>query len=216
MGIGQFTSSTRPAMGIRAIAVDLGGVLLLSNPGRDMGWAAKELGLSVEVVRQEIWKGADVEAANRGQITAEEYFARSATRLGVSADRVGAVVEALFAGVLNEPMVNWLASRRSSLRIAAFTNNWSFADRILANHRVSHMFDTVVNSADVGCCKPDPCMFAALLARLDLKADEIVVVDDQQANIDAANILGFHGVRYEDMGSLIRAVDSLLGSPGVA
>ena len=213
MDISRLDMQSKPAMGIRAIAVDLGGVLLLSNPDRDIRWAAKELGLSVEEVRRVLWKGEDVEAANRGHITAEEYFARAAPRLGVPASHVGMIVEALFAGVLNEPMVNWLANQRSSVRISAFTNNWSFVDRILENHHVLNLFDTVVNSADVGCCKPSPCIYDALLARLDIKADEIVVVDDQQVNIDAANAIGFHGVLYEDMERLIRAVESL-GSQG--
>ena len=73
----------------------------------------KELGLSVDTLRRGLWKGTDVEAANRGQITAEEYFTRSVPRLGVSANRIGMVIETLFAGVLNEPMLEWVTSRRS-------------------------------------------------------------------------------------------------------
>jgi putative hydrolase of the HAD superfamily len=196
-------------MGIRALAVDLGGVLLLSNPDRDIRWAAKELGLSVEEVRRALWKGEDVEAANRGRISAEEYFARAAPRLGVTAGRVGEIIEALFAGVPNGPLVDWLAGRRPGVRIAAFTNNWSFAGRILEHHHVMNLFDAVVNSADVGCCKPSPGIYDALSARLDLLAGEIAVIDDQGANIDAANAMGFRGVLYEDMELLVRAVEAL-------
>jgi HAD superfamily hydrolase (TIGR01509 family) len=76
------------------------------------------------------------------------------------------------------------------------------------------LFDTVVNSADVGCCKPSPCMYETLLARLDKKANEIAIVDDQQDNIDAANLLGFHGVLYEDMERFSRAIESL-GMQGI-
>jgi hypothetical protein len=93
-------------MKIKAIAMDLGGVLLLSNPDRDIRWAAKKLGLSVDETRRALWKGEDVEAANRGHITAEEYFERTAPRLGVPSSQVGMIIEMLFAGVLNEPMVN--------------------------------------------------------------------------------------------------------------
>ena len=111
----------KPIMGIRALAVDFGGVLLLSNPDRAIRCAAKVLGLSVEEVRRALWKGEDVEAANRGRISAEEYFERAAPRLGVPARRAGEIIEALFAGVPNGPLVNWLAGRRPGVRIAAFT-----------------------------------------------------------------------------------------------
>jgi hypothetical protein len=79
-------------MGIRVVAIDLGGVLLLPDPRHDMRWRAEALGLSIDAVQKVLWDDADVEAANRGQITAEEFFSRSAARLGVPAGRIGKVI----------------------------------------------------------------------------------------------------------------------------
>jgi hypothetical protein len=39
----SYRVAKKPIMKIRAIAVDLGGVLFLSDPSHDMSWAAKEL-----------------------------------------------------------------------------------------------------------------------------------------------------------------------------
>ena len=197
-------------MAIQALAVDLGGVMFLPDPSLDQAWVAKQLQLPTEVVQRDLWYSTDVEAANRGQITAEEYASRAAYRLGIPANRVLAVVEKLFAGLLNRPLASWLAGLPPQLRIVAFTNNWSFAERILNSHRIHGLFEQVVNSAETGCCKPEPCMYIALLERLGLQAGEVVVLDDQRANIGAAEALGFLAVEYTTLEACVLAIETVV------
>jgi putative hydrolase of the HAD superfamily len=120
------------------------------------------------------------------------------------------VIETIFAGSLNRPLVDWLAGLRPGLRIAAFTNNWSFAGRILRRHQLYDTFDLVVNSAEVGCCKPEPEIYTALLERLGLLADEVVVVDDHPDNIAAAEALGFPAVQYTTLDDCISGIKKIL------
>jgi putative hydrolase of the HAD superfamily len=197
-------------MAIRALAVDLGGVMLLPDPSLDQAWVARQLQLPTKVVQRDLWYGIDVEAANRGQITAEEYARRAAHRLGIPANRVLAVVEKLFTGSLNRPLALWLAGLRPQLRIVAFTNNWSFAGRILSSHRIHGLFDQIVNSAETGCCKPEPGMYMALLKKLGLRADQVMVLDDQRANIEAAEALGFLAVEYTTLEACVLAFETVV------
>lgn len=45
--------------------------------------------------------------------------------------------------------------------------------------------------------KPDPAIFRTLLDRYDLRAEDCVFIDDSAVNVEAANALGFHAVRFE-------------------
>jgi putative hydrolase of the HAD superfamily len=94
--------------------------------------------------------------------------------------------------------------------LAAFTNNWSFLNRILAFHGLSDVFDIVVNSADVGSCKPDTGLYSTLLTMPNLQPCEVIIVDDRQQNIDVAQMLGFRGIRHINNGEVIEAMESLL------
>ena len=181
----------------RVLAVDLGGVMFLPVTDGDP-WTVlgDRLGLSPELARGALWHSDDIEAANVGRISAEEYASRAAVRLGVTGAAVLDAIEHVYAGRLNEPLVAWLRTIAPATTIAAVTNNWSFLDRLLARHRITDLFDIVINSADVGCRKPSVEFFEILLERLGCRADEVLFVDDDAANVDAAGSLGLRTLLF--------------------
>ncbi|MDP2258183.1 MAG: HAD family phosphatase [Caulobacter sp.] len=61
--------------------------------------------------------------------------------------------------------------------------------------------DTIV-SGDERLVKPDPALYAVVLARTGLEPADLLFVDDSAANIDAARALGFHVHRFEDPAAL--------------
>ena len=65
----------------RVLAVDLGGVVFLPETDGDP-WAAlgERLGVPPALVRSALWHSEDVEAANVGRLSAEDYAARAAER----------------------------------------------------------------------------------------------------------------------------------------
>jgi putative hydrolase of the HAD superfamily len=58
------------------------------------------------------------------------------------------------------------------------------------------MFDAVVISAEVGMRKPEPRIFLHAVGLLGLDPQECVFIDDIQANITAAEQLGFTGILH--------------------
>lgn len=60
-----------------------------------------------------------------------------------------------------------------------------------------HFADTIV-SGDEKLIKPDPAIYAVVLARTGLEPQDLLFVDDSAANIEAARALGFHVHRFED------------------
>ncbi|MBV9560081.1 MAG: HAD family phosphatase [Bradyrhizobium sp.] len=59
-------------------------------------------------------------------------------------------------------------------------------------------FDELVLSGDVGCVKPDPEIFELLLARRKLDPAACVFIDDNAANIETAQRLGFVTIHYTE------------------
>ena len=57
--------------------------------------------------------------------------------------------------------------------------------------------DGGVISYEVKIVKPEPGIYEALLEKYNLKAEECVFLDDRADNVEAAKLLGFHGIVVE-------------------
>jgi epoxide hydrolase-like predicted phosphatase len=93
------------------------------------------------------------------------------------------------------------------------TNNIrEFRDRWRELMDFDSLFDTVVDSHEVGLRKPDRAIYELTLGRLGSVAQESAFLDDVQSNVDAASRLGMHGVLVEnDQSSAIETVRMLTG-----
>jgi 2-haloacid dehalogenase len=78
-------------------------------------------------------------------------------------------------------------------------SNWSAETFPAARSRFPFLdwFDGVVISGDLGICKPDPAIYADLVARYRLVAARTVFIDDAETNVAVANRLGMIGLRFE-------------------
>jgi putative hydrolase of the HAD superfamily len=60
----------------------------------------------------------------------------------------------------------------------------------------AELFDQTFYSYELGVAKPDPAYFAAILDRLDVPAGEVLFVDDNGANVEAARSVGLRAERW--------------------
>ncbi|MGH3588236.1 MAG: HAD-IA family hydrolase [Pseudonocardia sp.] len=65
-------------------------------------------------------------------------------------------------------------------------------------------------SHEVGLAKPDPRIYKLTCDRLDVQPDEIVFLDDVEANVEAARQLGWRAVLHEETRASIRAINEIL------
>ena len=70
-------------------------------------------------------------------------------------------------------------------------------------------FKGIVISGEVGIAKPDPRIFQVLLAQVDRPAGECLLIDDSQANIAAAQALGFQTIHFHGPAQLARELAKL-------
>jgi putative hydrolase of the HAD superfamily len=209
--MGNMRIDSNTALPIRAVIVDIGGVLFLGPPWVDFRarWA-RRLGITPEWLDAHIWYGPEIEAANIGQLTAEDYYQRCACRLGCDPVEVGTMIAEVFSGErLNDELVRYIRTLKQRVRVAALTNTWSFGRELIARRGIGDLFDLVVSSSEEGVKKPYPRIYEITCERLGVVPAEAVFVDDTAENVEAARALGMRGILFCSTEQTIAALGAL-------
>jgi HAD superfamily hydrolase (TIGR01509 family) len=101
----------------------------------------------------------------------------------------------MFAGSrLDEAMLRLLRRLHAGgIPTGLLSNSWGGG---YPTELFGEMFDAVVISAEVGMRKPEPRIFLHAAGLLGLDPQECVFIDDIQANITAAEQVGFTGILH--------------------
>ncbi|MER6993973.1 HAD family phosphatase [Saccharopolyspora hirsuta] len=199
MGSGD---ATRP---VRAVVFDYGGVLTTSSRAALHAWMDQE-GIRPETFSAAIkeWlsrtapPGTPIHRLETGELSAEEFNRTLAQRLRtldggpVAPD---GLLQRMFARMVSEPAMLDLvrALRAGGVRTALLSNSWG---NDYPWDLLDGLFDVAVISADVRLRKPDPRIYRLVLDRLDLPAEQAVLVDDGAPNVEAAERLGMRAVLH--------------------
>jgi putative hydrolase of the HAD superfamily len=111
-----------------------------------------------------------------------------------------------------DPLIaDWIRSLRKRVRIAFCSNTWSDDRRELnAWFGLQALADVMVLSGEEGISKPDPRIYQVTLDRLDLAAQDTVLVDDRSENVEAAVLIGMHGVVRQATDQMMHDVEELV------
>jgi len=96
--------------------------------------------------------------------------------------------------ILSDDLIERLAER-SDLWVVSNTNKLHF-DHILETYGFLRHFRGYVLSHEVGALKPDRRIFEEALRRAAAPIEEVLFVDDQVANVEAAQALGIAAFRF--------------------
>ena len=186
-------------MPLKALMVDVDGVVIIPRPG---GWAANmgtDLGLSVTTLQAHFFKPHWDDVAN-GRAGLHD---RLAPVLAQHAPHLTsqALADYWFANDAqpDHALLAELAELRATgvqLHLATVQEHERAAylwDRL----GLRDGFDAIHHSAAVGCGKPDPAYFAAVEARTGFAPADVVLIDDRAANVEAARAAGWGGVLWD-------------------
>ena len=113
----------------------------------------------------------------------------------------------------NPPMIELMRELRAAgHRMALLTNNvreWEPLWRAMLP--VDEIFETVVDSAFVGCRKPDPEIYGITLERIGLEAADCLFIDDVPDNCATARELGMAAVHFQHNDQAISEIRSAIG-----
>ncbi|MGN6253545.1 MAG: HAD family hydrolase [Solirubrobacterales bacterium] len=112
----------------------------------------------------------------------------------------------------NEPMIELMRELRASgLTMALLTNNvreWEPLWRSMLP--IDEIFETVVDSAFVGCRKPEARIYELTLERIGMPAEACLFVDDVGVNCEGAEAAGMSAVHFRDNEQATAAIRAAL------
>ena len=100
-------------------------------------------------------------------------------------------------------MYELLQALPPELRVGMLSNNFPVIWDYLRAEGSFERFDAVVFSNEVGAVKPQRKAFEIAIERMELPAGEILFVDDNPHNIQAAEGLGFQTHLFTDVEKLL-------------
>ncbi len=83
-------------------------------------------------------------------------------------------------------------------------SNWSAETYPIAEERFDFLswFDGKIISGEEGIVKPDLAIYKLLIKRYDLNPHQTVFIDDKEENIKSAQLLGIHGIHFQNCSKL--------------
>jgi putative hydrolase of the HAD superfamily len=196
-------------LSVKAVVSDFGGVLTTPLIQSFVAFQ-DETGIAMETLGLAMQRIADRDGSHplfeleRGRLTEADFLQRIADELEPELGHrpeMHRFSEIYFDALKpNPPMIELMRELKGrGLRMALLTNNvreWEPLWRSMVP--IEELFEVVVDSAFVGCRKPDREIYDILLERLGLPTDACLFVDDVEVNCDAARELGMTAVHFRD------------------
>ena len=203
-----------------AVIFDLGGVIMKNGGPRDFTrrYPDHDPAVVAELVMGPHHLDTDHpwHRVERGEITLAECRALTKAKMDdagivatVPAEKPPTTGGPAFTFQLNDDMVTFIHDLKTAgFPIGILTNNvkefrewwWPLMD-------FASIFDTIVDSHEVGMRKPNPAIYHLTMDRIGATPARTVFLDDLHANVAAANAVGMHGVLVEEdsSGAISRA-----------
>lgn len=199
---------------IRAVVFDIGGVLeIVPAMDFDRHWEIR-LGLpDGEINRRlaDVWRGGAI-----GAVTEQAVRAAVRERLDLAADQADAMLADMweqYLGIGNDELIAYASGLRPRYRTGILSNSFVGArEREQDRYGFADLVDDIVYSHEIGVSKPDPRVFRLACARLGVRPDETVFVDDAVANVVAARTAGSHAIHCRDTAGVIAEIDAVLST----
>jgi putative hydrolase of the HAD superfamily len=209
-------------LNIECVISDFGGVLTTPLVQSFMAFQ-NETGISMETLGVTMQNIAEAEGEHplyeleRGNTTEVDFLERMADELEHALGHrpeMHRFSETYFKALKpNEPMIELMRDLKGDgFRMALLTNNvreWEPTWRSMLP--VDEIFELVVDSAYVGCRKPDAEIYEITLERLGLPGSACLFIDDVNVNCDGARALGLNAVHFRDNDQAIPEIRAALG-----
>jgi putative hydrolase of the HAD superfamily len=209
---------------IEAIVSDFGGVLTTPLLG-SFAKVQDEIGIPAESLGKALRAASEKRDDNplfemeRGEISEAEFLDLLGTELEPllgHPPKLHRFREVYFEALdPNVEMIELMRELRAGgLKMALLTNNvreWEPLWRSMLP--VDEIFEDVVDSAFVGCRKPEPRIYELTLERIGMPAEACLFVDDLHHNCEAAEAAGMRAVHFRDNEQAIGEIRAALGEP---
>jgi putative hydrolase of the HAD superfamily len=180
---------------IKAILVDLGGVVNTLVSNRSITAWEKKLGLKTDELYS-ISGNPEIRGQwALGKITEDEMWTRLFTNLNLSSEeQTNLRVDLRMSKSRNSELIKCLSGLRPNIRIGIHSNAGVEVRKGLMY--LDGIADAIIISADIGMAKPDPKFYKFLVEQLGNKPHEMLFIDDNLESVEAAKKAGMIGIHF--------------------
>ena len=151
---------------------------------------------------------------NTGKKSYEEVYALTAKKLDASDVQISHIHEMMRKNRatrgMNFELLKIIKNLKSkNYKIGLLSNNYTQLRQELIDQNIIDLFDVVIISSEVGYQKPQPEIFEYLFKGLNLKADEIVFVDDTKQSLTGAEKIGYTPILFMNNKKLKEELEKL-------
>lgn len=140
-------------------------------------------------------------AADKGDLSEDETFAKLHEITGVSIERIKEEWKELT--IIDRDLVDLIHEIRTHHKVYLLSNAISsFLRNILNSYDLVQLFDGIYISSEIKLIKPNKDFFEYVLNDLKLSAESSIMIDDNPDNINGALQAGIDGIIYSDCESL--------------
>ena len=197
----------------RAILFDFGGVIWRNMAEKSRVHWAQRLGIESATLERQILKSSALKNAMLGKISAAEMWPQIGSLLGLDEEQSLQLGEDFFReGELNTELLAFARQLRPNYQLGILSNAWRSTRNDLTDKLgLGELFKPLIISAEEGVAKPDPRIYQIAIERLDRQPAEVVFLDDQLENVEAARHFGMRAVHYQNNRQAITEVQLQLG-----
>lgn len=185
---------------IKAVIWDMGGVIFRTEDETSKDALAKKYGLTLDDLYRLVFASDSANQATMGVINEAQHWETIGAKFNISGNELDSFQEKFWDGdMVDRDLIAFIGSLKEKYITGLLSNAWSGARSILTDqYQCLDVFDYSAFSCEFGLAKPDPAIYQKFLGMLKVEPQEAIFVDDLQKNIDAANQLGIHGIRFRD------------------
>jgi len=150
-------------------------------------------------------RGGEFESSSNlldlGEIDDAEFY----RQLGEASGQPSEQVEASFAErvLIDQDMLKIITELKQSYKVGLLSNSSiKYIWDIIKAQNIAPLFDAITVSAEVRLIKPDPKIFEHILAKLNVKSEEAIFVDDNPKNVESAKTLGMQAIVFSGAAQL--------------
>lgn len=198
---------------IKAIIWDLEGVILRTADGSVPATLARLLDVPVEIVKPVLDSNFDA-LVDLGEFTQDEYWDYIIAKVGRPPE-YRRRLDRFFDDEMkvDQQVLEDIHNYHKYLKNCLLSNFSKDLRGLLKKYwPISNAFDEILISSEIRKMKPQPEAFQLALDALGCKAEETILVDDRQVNIEGANAYGLHGILFRNRQDMNKRISEIMNN----
>jgi epoxide hydrolase-like predicted phosphatase len=189
----------------------MGGVILRTEDLTSRTTLARKFSMTRKELEAVIFQSPESIKGEVGDYTGEQHWKNMARLLKFPEDELDEFQRAYWEGdQADTELEKYIRGLRPRYKTGLLSNAWhGTREKVTKLYTFLTAFDVVIYSADVHLRKPDPRIYHLMIARLGVKANEAVFVDDFSDNIEGAKAVGLRTVHFKWREDAIRQLKEM-------